>query len=141
MGKNQDHDIGPVPPDFEAEAKQIEQFIEGLLRDAIAKNASRILISLESAQHQDFPHIAAYCFVGDQKIPSRLRFPGNLWAMLVNKIKILSSLDICEKRKSQKGQFSTSVDGHALVVDIETQPMELGECLVFHFREGRASAA
>ena len=94
--------------------------INGLLQDAIRRRASDI-------------HIDPF----EDKLSVRYRIDGELQevftasrrvaAPLVSRIKVMSRLDIAEKRMPQDGRISLTLGGRALDVRVATLPTRYGE--------------
>ena len=107
----------------DSEQSSIMQLIEILIKDAILKNASDI-------------HIEP----NDQNVVVRARIDGilresfvfdlDIYNALSSRIKILGNLDISEKRKSQDGRFSMTIEGKAYDFRLSTAPTMFGESLV-----------
>jgi len=57
-------------------------------------------------------------------------FERDIYAPLISKIKLLSNLDISEKRKPQDGRFSKIYDGHLYDFRVATTPTLHGEAIV-----------
>ncbi len=98
----------------------IIRLINGLLQDAIKRRASDI-------------HIDPF----EDRLSIRYRIDGDLQEVLtpsrriasplVSRIKVMSRLDIAEKRMPQDGRFSLTLGGRALDVRVATLPTRYGE--------------
>ena len=62
--------------------------------------------------------------------------PKNLQAAIVSRIKIMSGLDIAERRKPQDGKFQVKVEGRAIDFRVSTLPMVHGEKVVLRILDG-----
>ena len=58
------------------------------------------------------------------------RVPGGRAARVISRIKILSELDIAERRASQDGRMSLTLDGRRIEIRVVTVPLVAGECAV-----------
>ncbi|MBI2885170.1 MAG: Flp pilus assembly complex ATPase component TadA [Candidatus Omnitrophica bacterium] len=56
--------------------------------------------------------------------------PLPLHSAIVSRIKVLSKLDIAEKRKSQDGRFRLKMEGHEVDLRVSTVPTQFGETVV-----------
>jgi general secretion pathway protein E len=105
------------------ESPAILKLIERILIHAIESDASDIHIeatehSCQVRQRVDGVLQIAYIFDRDLFIPLSLR------------VKLLSNLDITEKRKPQDGRFSSSVNGKMYDFRVSTLPTTEGESIV-----------
>lgn len=104
--------------------------INGLIQDAIKRRASDI-------------HIDPF----EDKLTVRYRIDGELQevlsasrrvaAPLVSRIKVMSRLDIAEKRMPQDGRISLSLGGRALDVRVATLPTRYGERVALRLLDTR----
>ncbi|HEV2785471.1 MAG TPA: ATPase, T2SS/T4P/T4SS family [Solirubrobacteraceae bacterium] len=58
------------------------------------------------------------------------RVPGRQAARVISRIKILSELDIAERRASQDGRMSLTIDGRKIDIRVVTVPVVAGEAAV-----------
>jgi type IV pilus assembly protein PilB len=63
------------------------------------------------------------------------RVPGRQAARLVSQVKILSDLDIAERRLPQEGRASMTIDGRRIDLRVSTMPLVDGESVVLHLLE------
>ncbi len=107
----------------EAKNTAIDQLTELVFQNAIKQNASDI--HLEPNQ---------YNFSIRARVDGVLReifsFENDIYGAFVSKIKLLSNLDISEKRKSQDGRFSMKIDKNLYDFRVSTTPTLLGESIV-----------
>ncbi len=113
----------------EADAPII-RLINGLLQDAVKRRASDI-------------HIDPF----EEKLSIRYRIDGELQevltpsrriaAPLVSRIKVMSRLDIAEKRMPQDGRISLSLGGRSLDVRVATLPTRYGERVALRLLDTR----
>lgn len=108
----------------------IVRLINGLLQDAAKRRASDI-------------HIDPF----EEKLSIRYRIDGELQEVLVasrriapplvSRIKVMSRLDISEKRMPQDGRISLSLGGRALDVRVATLPTRYGERVALRILDTR----
>ena len=108
---------------IEAKNTAIDQLTKLVFQNAIKQNASDI--HLEPNQ---------YNFSIRARVDGVLReifsFENDIYGAFVSKIKLLSNLDISEKRKSQDGRFSMKIDKNLYDFRVSTTPTLLGESIV-----------
>ncbi len=108
----------------------IVRLINGLLQDAVKRRASDI-------------HIDPF----EEKLSIRYRIDGELQEVLtpsrriapalVSRIKVMSRLDIAEKRMPQDGRISLSLGGRSLDVRVATLPTRYGERVALRILDTR----
>ncbi len=99
------------------------QLIELILETAIEKGTSDIHI--EATEN--------YCLVRyriDGMLQETFRMEKNIFSPLASRMKLLSNLDIAEKRKPQDGRFTQIVKGHIFDFRVSTLPTMFGESIV-----------
>ena len=113
-------DMGGV---IESENTAISQLTKLVFKTAIKQGASDIHIEP-----------SAYEFSVRIRVDGVLReifsFENDVYAAFISKIKLLSQLDISEKRKSQDGRFSERIEGNLYDFRVSTTPTLLGEAVV-----------
>ena len=105
------------------EASSILQLIDVILKTCINSRASDIHI--EPTERN--------CVVRgrvDGKLTEMFIFEKDIYPPLASRLKLLSNLDIAEKRKPQDGRFSTSVGAREYDFRISTLPILYGESIV-----------
>jgi len=99
------------------------QLIELILETAITKGTSDIHI--EATEN--------YCLVRyriDGMLQETFRMEKSIFSPLASRMKLLSNLDIAEKRKPQDGRFTQIVKGHIFDFRVSTLPTMFGESIV-----------
>jgi general secretion pathway protein E len=99
------------------------QLIELILETAIEKGTSDIHI--EATEN--------YCLVRyriDGMLQETFRMEKSIFSPLASRMKLLSNLDIAEKRKPQDGRFTQIVKGHIFDFRVSTLPTMFGESIV-----------
>lgn len=107
----------------EDESPAVLKLIEIILKSSIVSRASDIHIEATEKN----------CIVRD-RIDGMLKqsfiFDKDIFAPLSSRMKLLSNLDIAEKRKPQDGRFSTIVSGRPFDFRVSTLPTLFGESIV-----------
>jgi type IV pilus assembly protein PilB len=67
------------------------------------------------------------------------RIPGDLRLQLVSRIKILSDMDIAERRISQDGRFLANIGGRQVDLRVSTLPTQYGEKVVIRLLDASAA--
>ena len=101
----------------------VVQLIDLILESAIEKGTSDIHI--EATEH--------YCLVRyriDGILQEYFRMEQSIFSPLSSRMKLLSNLDIAEKRKPQDGRFTKIVKGHVFDFRVSTLPTLFGESIV-----------
>ena len=101
----------------------IDEFVDFILKDAIEKRCTDVHIEPQK-----------YNFLIRGRIDGVLielfSFDNEIYAPLVSKIKLLSNMDISEKRKPQDGRFTKTYDNKAYDFRVSTAPVLHGESVV-----------
>jgi type IV pilus assembly protein PilB len=63
----------------------------------------------------------------DGALHQAVTLPGNMGPAVISRIKIMSGLNIVERRKPQDGQISAEIDGRMLDIRVNTTPTIFGE--------------
>jgi general secretion pathway protein E len=124
----------PEPEDLleSADEAPIIRLINALLAEAVKENASDV-------------HIEPY----EDRLVVRLRIDGvlkevlqprrALAPLLISRIKVMSKLDIAEKRLPQDGRISLRIGGRSVDVRVSTLPSSHGERVVLRLLDKQAS--
>ena len=108
---------------IEAENTAIDQLTQLVIKTAIAQGGSDIHV--EPSQYNFFIRVRV-----DGVLREIFSFTNDIYGAFISKIKLLSNLDISEKRKSQDGRFSMKIDKHLYDFRVSTTPTLLGESIV-----------
>lgn len=101
----------------------IIRLINALLTEAIKVNASDIHL-------EPFENQMRVRFRVDGMLREILHPPGNIAPLIISRIKVMSKLDIAEKRLPQDGRISLRVAGRPVDVRVSTLPSGHGERVV-----------
>lgn len=110
----------------------IIKFVNTILIEAVRKRASDVHIE---PYKKDFQ--VRYRIDGHLHVMHVL--PKNSFAALVSRIKILSDLDIAERRLPQDGRINLSIDGRTVQFRVSTLPNLYGERVVLRVLDGGAT--
>ncbi len=116
-------DIGAEELATEDEEGYVSQLVQVLITDAIKQRASDIHVEPMEEKLRIRYRIDGNC-VEIEAPPKRLQGP------LIQRIKILSKMDIAEKRKPQDGRIKTKVDGRDIDLRVSALPCSWGESVV-----------
>jgi general secretion pathway protein E len=109
----------------------IIRLINALLTEAIKINASDIHI-------EPFESKMRVRFRVDGMLREILKPPGNIAPLVISRIKVMSKLDIAEKRLPQDGRISLRVAGRSVDVRVSTLPSGHGERIVMRLLDKQA---
>lgn len=101
----------------------IIRLINGLISEAISQGASDIHI-------EPYEHAVIMRLRIDGMLREVLQAPPRIRARLVSRIKVMSRLDIAEKRLPQDGRMSLTLGGRGVDVRVSTLPSRHGERVV-----------
>ncbi len=110
------------------ESPAILKLIQTILSFAISQRTSDIHI--EATEH--------HCIVRnrvDGMLIEHFKFGRNIFSPLSSRIKLLSNLDIAEKRRPQDGRFSSTVNNAPFDFRVSTLPTVFGESIVMRILE------
>lgn len=110
----------------------IIKFVNTILIEAVRKRASDVHIE---PYKKDFD--VRYRIDGHLHVVHTL--PKTSFAALVSRIKILSDLDIAERRLPQDGRINLSIDGRTVQFRVSTLPNLYGERVVLRVLDGGAT--
>jgi len=106
------------------------QFIKYIVKLSIQKGASDIHIETEEDLMQIRTRI-------DGSLQELLIVEKELFSTVAARLKLLSNLNISEKRKPQDGRFSMDLDGHHFDFRVSTLPIATGESIVIRILDKR----
>jgi general secretion pathway protein E len=109
----------------------IIRFINAVLTEAIKENASDVHI-------EPYENRLGVRFRIDGVLQEILQTRRALAPLVVSRIKVMSKLDIAEKRLPQDGRISLKIAGRAVDVRVSTMPSGHGERVVFSLLDKQA---
>ncbi|MDY3902570.1 GspE/PulE family protein [Peptoniphilus sp.] len=107
----------------EKEDSPAVRLLNYILRESVERNASDIHIEPR------FENIIVRIRI-DGALNTLIELPKKIYPHLVTRIKILSELDISEKRLPQDGRFSFNFNGEKIDIRVATTPTGTGEKIV-----------
>ncbi len=123
----------PEPSDLleSVDDAPIIRFINALLTEAIKENASDVHI-------EPYENRLGVRFRVDGVLHEVLQTRRALAPLVVSRIKVMSKLDIAEKRLPQDGRISLKIAGRAVDVRVSTMPSGHGERVVMRLLDKQA---
>lgn len=107
--------------------------VAGMIKAAAAKQASDIHIEPRQTE-------TAVRFRVDGILRDFQRIPRALQNQVASRVKILSDMDIAERRTPQDGRFVVKVNGRRIDLRVSTLPTQYGEKVVLRLLESEAPA-
>lgn len=137
-GLNDEFDLSQVAQELEpsdllesADDAPIIRFINAVLTEAIKENASDVHI-------EPYENRLGVRFRVDGVLREVLKTRRALAPLVVSRIKVMSKLDIAEKRLPQDGRISLRIAGRAVDVRVSTLPSGHGERVVLRLLDKQA---
>jgi len=106
------------------------KFIKYIIKLSIEKNASDIHIESEDKSMVVRSRI-------DGVLQELIALEKELFAPITARVKLLSNMNISEKRKPQDGRFSMEIDGNSFDFRVSTLPIATGESIVIRILDKR----
>jgi type IV pilus assembly protein PilB len=106
--------------------------VAGMIKAAAAKQASDIHIEPQQGD-------TAVRFRVDGILRDFQRIPKALQHQVSSRVKILSDMDIAERRTPQDGRFLVKIDGKRIDLRVSTLPTQYGEKVVMRLLESEAA--
>jgi MSHA biogenesis protein MshE len=120
--KDSDFDLSKLGADSNTEAPVV-RLLQTLFEDAVQMKASDIHIEPDDGVVRIRQRI-------DGVLNEQVMKEARVASALVMRLKIMSGLDISEKRLPQDGRFNIRVKGRAIDVRVSTMPVQFGESVV-----------
>ncbi len=137
-GLNDEFDLSQVAQELEpsdllesADDAPIIRFINAVLTEAVKENASDVHI-------EPYENRLGVRFRVDGVLREVLKTRRALAPLVVSRIKVMSKLDIAEKRLPQDGRISLRIAGRAVDVRVSTLPSGHGERVVLRLLDKQA---
>ena len=109
----------------------IVNVVDSLISQAVKERASDIHI-------EPLEKVTRVRFRIDGVLKEVITFPPHIHPAIISRVKILSDLDISEKRKPQDGGFLVKEDGYEIDLRVATLPTILGEKIVIRILDKKA---
>jgi len=125
-----------------SELSSLEQLFKMRGRDEIESSDQHIISAVEFLLKYAFDQRASDIHIEPKREKSMIRFrvdgvlhnihsvPGNLHPAMVSRLKLLSRLDVAEKRRPQDGRIKTEHMGKDIELRVSTLPVAFGEKVV-----------
>ena len=125
-----------------SELSNLEQLFKMRGRDEIESSDQHIVSAVEFLLKYAFDQRASDIHIEPKRDKSLIRFrvdgvlhnihsvPGNLHPAMVSRLKLLSRLDVAEKRRPQDGRIKTEHLGKSIELRLSTLPVAFGEKVV-----------
>lgn len=121
--KDSDFDLDNLAVSDDASDATVVRLLQSIMEDAVQVNASDIHIEPDEKVLRVRLRI-------DGELQEQVMEEKRISAALVSRLKIISGLDISEKRLPQDGRFNIRVSGKSIDVRISTMPIPYGESVV-----------
>ena len=118
-----DFDINELVSETESSEAPVVRLLQSVFEDAVMVKASDIHIEPEETQLRIRLRI-------DGELQEQVMKEKRISSALVSRLKIMSGLDISEKRIPQDGRFNIRVKGRSVDVRLSTMPVQFGESVV-----------
>jgi type IV pilus assembly protein PilB len=135
-------------PDFAVEAGEDDQSLEqlrALTEEAPVVKLVNLIVDEAVKQGASDIHIEPHRgdlwirFRVDGVLRDIMNPPQHLKAALVSRIKIMSEMDIAERRRPQDGRIHLTADGHSIDLRVSTLPTMFGEKVVLRILDHSAT--
>ena len=121
--ESSDVDLDNLATTIEATEAPVVRLLQSIFEDAIQVRASDIHIEPDESVLRVRLRI-------DGELQEQVMKEKRIASALVSRLKIMSGLDISEKRLPQDGRFNIRVMGKSIDVRLSTLPVPYGECVV-----------
>ncbi len=118
-----DFDITTLASNTDSAEAPVVRLLQSIFEDAVQVKASDIHIEPEEAQLRIRMRI-------DGDLQEQVMKERRIASALVSRLKIMSGLDISEKRIPQDGRFNIRVKNKSIDVRLSTMPVQFGESVV-----------
>ncbi len=99
------------------------ELVNDMIQQAVRENASDIHI-------ESYEQMGRIRYRVDGALYIHFEYPASLHPSVVSRIKIMSGMDIAEKRKPQDGRILTNIDGRHIDLRVSSLPTMSGEKVV-----------
>ncbi|MAD47115.1 MAG: MSHA biogenesis protein MshE [Oceanospirillaceae bacterium] len=121
--QSSDFDIDEMAMSTDVNEAPVVRLLQSLFEDAVQVKASDIHIEPEENQLRIRLRV-------DGELQEQVMKERRVASALVSRLKIMSGLDISEKRLPQDGRFNIRVLHHSIDVRLSTMPVQFGESVV-----------
>jgi type IV pilus assembly protein PilB len=131
--EDESHEAEVIELRESADEAPVVKLVHAVIADAVRRGASDI-------HFEPRGHDMRVRFRVDGVVSDSTTVPRHLVSGLVSRIKIMSELDIAEKRMPQDGRIGLSVDGNYVDLRVATLPVVRGEAVVMRILDSRNTA-
>ncbi|HWF37519.1 MAG TPA: ATPase, T2SS/T4P/T4SS family, partial [Candidatus Acidoferrales bacterium] len=117
-----------IQSDLLQKATPAVRLVASLITTAAKKSATDIHIEPQTAD-------SVVRFRIDGMLRDYQRIPRSMQSSVISRLKILSDMDIAERRGPQDGRFLVKIAGRSLDLRVSTMPTQYGEKVVMHMLE------
>ncbi|MFO0985109.1 MAG: ATPase, T2SS/T4P/T4SS family [Planctomycetota bacterium] len=110
----------------------VQRIVDGLVRQAVARNATDLHLEPEE-------RLVRVRYRIDGFLQQAENLPVEIGPAVVSRLKILSRLNIAERRRPQDGRIRYEIDGRKIDMRLSTMPTTHGENLVLRVLDHHAS--
>lgn len=121
--QSSDFDINAIVSGSDTSEAPVVRLLQSLFEDAVQVKASDVHIEPEETQLRIRLRV-------DGELQEQIMKEKRVASALVSRLKIMSGLDISEKRLPQDGRFNIRVRNHNIDVRLSTMPVQFGESVV-----------
>lgn len=121
--QSSDFDINAIVSGSDTSDAPVVRLLQNLFEDAVQVKASDVHIEPEENQLRIRLRV-------DGELQEQIMKEKRVASALVSRLKIMSGLDISEKRLPQDGRFNIRVRNHNIDVRLSTMPVQFGESVV-----------
>ena len=121
--QSSDFDINAIVSSSDTSEAPVVRLLQSLFEDAVQVKASDVHIEPEESQLRIRLRV-------DGELQEQIMKEKRVASALVSRLKIMSGLDISEKRLPQDGRFNIRVRNKNIDVRLSTMPVQFGESVV-----------
>lgn len=121
--RESDFDLANLADDSDLQDAPVVRLLQSLLEDAVAVNASDVHIEPDESVFRIRMRV-------DGVLQEQVIKEKRVASALVMRLKIMSNLDISERRMPQDGRFNIRVNSKSIDVRLSTMPVQYGESVV-----------
>jgi len=121
--QSSDFDINAIVSSSDTSEAPVVRLLQNLFEDAVQVKASDVHIEPEESQLRIRLRV-------DGELQEQVMKEKRVASALVSRLKIMSGLDISEKRLPQDGRFNIRVKNRNIDVRLSTMPVQFGESVV-----------
>ena len=123
--------IQEIQTELQQKSTPAVRLVTKIIRDAISRQASDVHIEPQSA-------VTVVRIRVDGVLRELMKIPRTLQNSLISRIKILSDMDIGERRSPQDGRFMVTIGPYKVDMRVSTLPTQFGEKIVMRLLETSA---